>query len=51
MNERHTTLALWVTSAIIVAACIVWAVLAQIAVPDACTYDPPPKNAQYLHCE
>jgi len=26
-------------------------VLAQVMVPDACTVDPPPANAQYLHCD
>jgi hypothetical protein len=31
---------------IVVLACVGWAVLVQRVVPDACTYSPPPTNAQ-----
>ncbi len=51
MREAMVTRFVWVMSAIIVLACVGWAVLVQVIVPDACTYDPPPANAQYLHCD
>lgn len=37
-------------SVIVVLACVLWAVAVQVLVPDACSYDAPPENAQYLHC-
>lgn len=48
-RARTRSLAIAV-SVIVVLACVVWAIVVQHAVPDACTYDPPPQNAQYLHC-
>ena len=38
-------------SIMIVVGCIGWALLVQAVVPDACSYTPPPTNAQYLHCQ
>jgi hypothetical protein len=37
-------------SLIILLLCAGWAVLVQRVVPDACSYSPPPPDAQYLHC-
>ena len=37
-------------SVIVVLACVVWAAAVQVLVPDACSYDTTPENAQYLHC-
>lgn len=51
MRELMVTRFVWVMSALIVLACIGWALLAQTVVPDACTYATPPPNAQVLHCE
>ncbi len=49
--RRQLTLRFVVVFAIIVVlACVGWAVLVQRVVPDACSYSPPPTNAQYLHC-
>jgi hypothetical protein len=45
--RRQLTLRFVVVFAIIVVlACVGWAVLVQRVVPDACTYSPPPTNAQ-----
>ncbi len=51
MREAMVTRFVWAISLVILLACIGWAVLAQVAVPDACTYPTPPPNAQYLHCD
>jgi len=37
-------------SVAITLSCLIWSVVAQNLVPDACSYNPPPPNAQYLHC-
>jgi hypothetical protein len=50
VRRSLTTRFVLVISLLIVAVCAGWAVLAQVAVPDACTYHPPPPHAQYLHC-
>ncbi len=50
MRRQLTFRFVLVISVIILLACVGWAVLVQRAVPDACSYDPPPTNAQYLHC-
>lgn len=34
----------------IVACCVIWSAAVQALVPDACSYQPPPVNAQILHC-
>jgi hypothetical protein len=45
-----TRAAVLVVSSVVIVACVVWAVVVQHLVPDACTYSPPPANAQYLDC-
>lgn len=50
MRRRAARRAVLVVSAITVLACVVWAIVVQQLVPDACSYSPPPANAQYLHC-
>ena len=50
-RTRRTTIAVLVFSALVVLACIAWAVAAQHAVPDACSYPSPPAHAQYVHCD
>ncbi|MAM54881.1 hypothetical protein [Microbacterium sp. UBA3394] len=51
LREKRVTRIVWVMSAAVVTACVGWSVLAQVMVPDACAVDPPPANAQYLHCD
>ncbi len=34
----------------IIFCCVVWSIAVQYLVPNACTYQPPPPNAQFLHC-
>lgn len=51
LRERRVTRVVWIISGVLVGACIGWSVLVQVIVPDACSYDPPPSNAQYLHCD
>ncbi len=51
LREKRVTWIVWVVSTAVVAACVGWGVLAQVMVPDACAVDPPPANAQYLHCD
>ncbi|GAA1692709.1 hypothetical protein GCM10009808_07330 [Microbacterium sediminicola] len=50
-RERRTTIAVWAASLVILAASVGWAFHVEYAVPNACTYDPPPENAQYIHCD
>jgi hypothetical protein len=49
-RQQRTTRAVAVFSALVLLACLGWAVLVQVAVPDACQLSPPPPRAQYLHC-
>lgn len=49
-RQRRTTTAVVVFSVLVLLACVGWAVLVQVAVPDACRVVPPPPRAQYLHC-
>lgn len=49
-RQRRTTVAVTVFSVLVVLACVGWAVLVQIAVPDACQASPPSPRAQYVHC-
>lgn len=37
-------------SLVLLLLCIGWAALVDGLVPDACSVDPPPPKAQYLHC-
>jgi hypothetical protein len=39
-----------VTGVILVACCVVWAVLAQTIVPDVCSEPTPPSNAGPIRC-
>ncbi len=50
MRQELTRRVVWMVSVIIVFCCVIWGVAVQYVVPDACTYDEPPPNAQYLHC-
>lgn len=49
-RTARTTRVVVLLGVLLVAACLVWAVVAQVAVPDACSVTPPPPRAQYLHC-
>ena len=49
-RRARTTRAVVVFSVLVVLACVVWAVVAQTVVPDACSLPTPPPGAQYLHC-
>lgn len=49
-RQQRTTRAVAVFSALVLLACLGWAVLVQVAVPGACELSPPPPRAQYLHC-
>jgi Na+/proline symporter len=49
-RQQRTTRAVAMFSALVVAACVGWAWLVQEVRPDACQIQPPPPNAQYLHC-
>ena len=49
-RRARGTRAVVVFSVLVVLACVVWAVLVQVAVPDACSLPTPPPRAQYLHC-
>ncbi len=37
-------------SVAILLSCVIWSIAVQHLVPDACSYQPPPPNAQFLHC-
>lgn len=50
MRRVVTLRIVWAMALAIVICCAVWAIVVQRLVPDACTYDPPPPNAQYLQC-
>lgn len=49
-RRARTTRAVVVFSVLVVLACVVWAVVAQTVVPDACSLPTPPPRAQFLHC-
>lgn len=49
-RTERTTIAVTVFSVVLVIACVGWALLAQVAVPNACSYHPPPAHTFYLHC-
>ena len=49
-RRARTVRVVWLFSLLVVLACVGWAVLVQVAVPDACTSPVPPPRAQYLHC-
>ena len=49
-RRDRTTRAVVLLSLLLVAACVGWAVLAQVLVPDACAGGAPPPRAQYVHC-
>ncbi len=51
MRETMVTRFVGSFSAIVVLACVGWALLAQSAVPDACSYPTAPPNSQYIHCD
>lgn len=50
MHRRYTQLAVLLSAVLIIGACALWALLAQHAVPTACSITPPPPRAQILHC-
>jgi hypothetical protein len=50
VRQRITKQMVWLVSIIIAVSCVLWGVLVQFLVPNACTYAVPPPNAQYLHC-
>jgi hypothetical protein len=50
MRRNITTRFVVVISAVLLLACVGWALLVQQIVPDACSYHPPPARAQVLHC-
>ncbi|GAY08045.1 hypothetical protein [Pseudonocardia sp. N23] len=49
-RELRTSRAVVVFGLVVLLACIGWAILVQDVRPDACQVQPPPPNAQYLHC-
>lgn len=51
MNDIAVTRLVVALSVAFAAVCIGWAFAVQELVPNACTYDTPPPNAQYVHCE
>jgi hypothetical protein len=50
MRRNLTTRFVAAISVLTLLLCVGWAVLAQHAVPNACTHHPPPPRALYLHC-
>ena len=50
LREARTRHVAITVSVIVVLACVLWAAAVQVLLPDACSYDTPPENAQYLHC-
>jgi hypothetical protein len=51
MRQRRIRLAVWTVSAVVLVACVLWALLVQVLVPDVCELPSPPANAQYVHCD
>lgn len=49
-RRDRTSRTVLVFSVLVVLACVAWAALVQVTVPDACRLPAPPPRAQYLHC-